>query len=98
MAGDVQDEERWDALVLRDVRHGGKVAMFHGVVAELLAMAVRRQREVVRPRSRLGHLDNRGDVERVGIHRHAPLDHRQREAFRFRIAIVRAHQRRELSA
>ena len=95
---DVQDEERRNALVLRDVGDGGKVAMLCRIVAELLAMTVGRHRKMVHPGTRLGHLDDRGDVEGVGVHRHAALDHREREAFRFRVAIVRAHQRGELPA
>ena len=64
-------------LFARDVGHGGEVAMLRGIVAELLAMTVGRHRQVVHPGARFGHLDDRGDVEGVGIHGHAPLDRRQ---------------------
>jgi hypothetical protein len=98
VAGDVQDEERRNALVRRDVAHGGEIAMLLGVIAELLSMTVGWQWQVVNPGARFGHLDDGGDVEGVGIHGHAPLDHRQGEALRLRILIVRAHQRGELTA
>jgi hypothetical protein len=52
----------------------------------------------VDPRARLGHFDDCGDVEGVGIHRDAAFDVCQREALCLRIAIVGAHQRGELSA
>ena len=48
----------------------------HGVT-ELLAVPVGRQRQVVHPGARFGHLDDRRDVEGVGIHGHAAFDHRE---------------------
>ncbi len=98
VAGDVEDQERRNALVRRDVGHGGEVAMLRRVIAELLPMTVGWQWQVVHPGARFGHLDDGGNVEGVGIHGHAPLDHRQGEAFRLHILIVRAHQRGELTA
>src|SRR5437867_164051 len=38
MIGDMQDQERRDALALRHVRDGGEVAMFLRIVAELQAV------------------------------------------------------------
>ena len=49
VAGDVQDQERRDALALGDVRDGGEVAVLRRVVAELLAVAELRLRQAVHP-------------------------------------------------
>jgi len=49
MVGDMHDQERRNAFVAGHVGHGGKVAMLRRVVAELLAVAVRRLRLSVSP-------------------------------------------------
>jgi hypothetical protein len=41
VAGEVEDEERWDPFAPRHVGDGGEVGVFLRVVAELLAVAER---------------------------------------------------------
>lgn len=67
MAGNVEDQEGWDSLVLCDVGDGGEVDMFGRIVSKLLAMTVFGLRLLMDASARFGGFDNGGNVVCITI-------------------------------
>ena len=79
----MQNQKRRQRLALRHVRHRRKIAVQRRIVPKFHAMPEFRQRLPVRPRPHFRHLDDRRNVERVSVDRHAALDRRQRQPVLF---------------
>lgn len=87
--GDVKNEERWDALVLREVGDGRDFALRGFVSAEDVG-------EYLRDAVAVAVLDPLRDGVGGDIERHTSLEHVHRHALGFQITIIRANQRGEM--
>ena len=94
----MQDQKRRDVLARGDVGDGGKVFVLLGVIAKLLAVPPLGLRLSVHAASRLCRLDDGRHIIGVTIHGDASFEAGEGHALRLEVAIIRAEQRRELSA
>ena len=94
----VQDEKRWNALVLRYVIDRGVVAVFRRIIPEFFAVTPFRLRQTMHPSAGFSCLNDRGHIVRVTINRNTTLDDPEGETFGFQVAIVNGDQGGQLRA
>ena len=84
MIGDKEDQERRDALVLRHMGDGGKVAVLFRIVAELFSMTKFWLRLAMHAAAGLGGLDDRGHIVGVAIDGDTTLEDVERNPSAFK--------------
>ena len=96
MIGDIEDQERRDALAFRHMCHGREIKMLRRIVAEFLTVTKLRLRLMMDSATCFCSLDDRWHVVGVAIDRHAAFDTGQRQPLRLEISIIGADQCGEL--